>query len=67
MSRRGTAEKRTAKSDPIFRNRLVNMVVNRIMKDGKKSLAYQILYRAVKKIQQKDRNKSTIGFTSSNT
>uniref|UniRef100_A0A453I1P1 Small ribosomal subunit protein uS7 domain-containing protein n=1 Tax=Aegilops tauschii subsp. strangulata TaxID=200361 RepID=A0A453I1P1_AEGTS len=35
MSRRGTAEKRTAKSDPIFRNRLVNMVVNRIMKDGK--------------------------------
>jgi ribosomal protein S7 len=29
-------EKRTAKSDPIFRNRLVNMVVNRIMKDGKK-------------------------------
>ncbi|KAL6599058.1 hypothetical protein ACP70R_045922 [Stipagrostis hirtigluma subsp. patula] len=49
----GTAEKRTAKSDPIFRNRLVNMVVNRIMKDGKKSLAYQILYRAVKKIQQK--------------
>ena len=47
------AEKRTAKSDPIFRNRLVNMVVNRIMKDGKKSLAYQILYRAVKKIQQK--------------
>ncbi|VAH04391.1 unnamed protein product [Triticum turgidum subsp. durum] len=53
MSRRGTAEKRTAKSDPIFRNRLVNMVVNHIMKDGKKSLAYQILYRAVKKIQQK--------------
>ena len=53
MSRRGTAEKRTAKSDPIFRNRLVNMVVNRILKDGKKSLAYQILYRAVKKIQQK--------------
>ncbi|VAH75110.1 unnamed protein product [Triticum turgidum subsp. durum] len=53
MSRRGTAEKRTAKSDPIFHNRLVNMVVNRIMKDGKNSLDYQILYRAVKKIQQK--------------
>jgi small subunit ribosomal protein S7 len=29
------------------------MVVNHIMKNGKKSLAYQILYRAVKKIQQK--------------
>nr|YP_010294545.1 ribosomal protein S7 [Xyris indica]YP_010294557.1 ribosomal protein S7 [Xyris indica]ULQ68367.1 ribosomal protein S7 [Xyris indica]ULQ68379.1 ribosomal protein S7 [Xyris indica]ULQ68447.1 ribosomal protein S7 [Xyris indica]ULQ68459.1 ribosomal protein S7 [Xyris indica]ULQ68684.1 ribosomal protein S7 [Xyris indica] len=53
MSRRGTAEEKTAKSDPIYRNRLVNMLVNRIMKHGKKSLAYQILYRAMKKIQQK--------------
>lgn len=53
MSRRGTAEEKTAKSDPIYRNRLVNMLVNRILKHGKKSLAYQIIYRAVKKIQQK--------------
>ncbi|KAD6119392.1 hypothetical protein E3N88_10663 [Mikania micrantha] len=45
--------KKTAKSDPIYRNRLVNMLVNRILKHGKKSLAYQIIYRAVKKIQQK--------------
>nr|QTI91218.1 ribosomal protein S7 [Echinocactus grusonii] len=53
MSRRGTVEKRTAKYDPIYRNRLVNMVVNRILKRGKKSLAYQIIYRALKMIQQK--------------
>ncbi|PHT42294.1 30S ribosomal protein S7, chloroplastic [Capsicum baccatum] len=53
MSRRGTSEKKTAKSDPIYRNRLVNMLVNRILKHGKKSLDYQIIYRAVKKIQQK--------------
>nr|AWN58099.1 ribosomal protein S7 [Lonicera fragrantissima var. lancifolia]AWN58100.1 ribosomal protein S7 [Lonicera fragrantissima var. lancifolia] len=52
MSRRGTAEKKTAKYDPIYRNRLVNMLVNRILKHGKKALAYQILYRAMKKIQQ---------------
>lgn len=45
MSRRGTAEEKTAKSDPIYRNRLVNMLVNRILKHGKKSLAYQILYK----------------------
>uniref|UniRef100_A0A6N2ND82 Small ribosomal subunit protein uS7 domain-containing protein n=1 Tax=Salix viminalis TaxID=40686 RepID=A0A6N2ND82_SALVM len=49
----GTAEEKTAKSDPIYRNRLVNILVNRILKHGKKSLAYQILYRAMKKIQQK--------------
>uniref|UniRef100_UPI0030E497EC ribosomal protein S7 n=1 Tax=Myosurus apetalus TaxID=2071495 RepID=UPI0030E497EC len=53
MARRGTAEKKTAKSDPIYRNRLVNMLVNRILKHGKKALAYQILYRALKNIQQK--------------
>ncbi|KAL8244012.1 hypothetical protein R6Q59_010270 [Mikania micrantha] len=53
MSRRGTAEEKTAKSDPIYHNRLVNMLVNRILKHGKKSLAYQIIYRAMKKIQQK--------------
>nr|YP_010926885.1 ribosomal protein S7 [Melocactus glaucescens]WKK45490.1 ribosomal protein S7 [Melocactus glaucescens] len=53
MSRRGTVKKRTAKSDPIYRNRLVNMFVNRILKRGKKSLAYKIIYRALFFIQQK--------------
>ncbi|PHT50077.1 30S ribosomal protein S7, chloroplastic [Capsicum baccatum] len=53
MSRRGTAEKKTAKFNPIYRNRLVNMLINRILKHEKKSLTYQIIYRAVKKIQQK--------------
>lgn len=45
--------KKTAKSDPIYHNRLVNMLVNRILKHGKKSLAYRILYRAMRKIQRK--------------
>nr|QWZ47568.1 ribosomal protein S7 [Calohypnum plumiforme] len=53
MSRRSTVEKKTAKSDPIYRNRLVNMMVNRIIKHGKKSLAYRILYKAMKNIKQK--------------
>nr|YP_010392182.1 ribosomal protein S7 [Wahlenbergia marginata]UPX07791.1 ribosomal protein S7 [Wahlenbergia marginata] len=53
MSRRGTAEKKIAKSDPVYRNRLVNMLINRILKHGKKSLAYKIFYRAVRKIRQK--------------
>nr|YP_009867240.1 ribosomal protein S7 [Calliergonella cuspidata]QKG04478.1 ribosomal protein S7 [Calliergonella cuspidata] len=53
MSRRSAVEKKTAKSDPIYRNRLVNMMVNRIIKHGKKSLAYQILYKAMKNIKQK--------------
>nr|YP_009646048.1 ribosomal protein S7 [Ulota bruchii]YP_010189043.1 ribosomal protein S7 [Ulota hutchinsiae]QBX99148.1 ribosomal protein S7 [Ulota bruchii]QZJ47995.1 ribosomal protein S7 [Ulota hutchinsiae] len=53
MSRRSSVEKKAGKSDPIYRNRLVNMMVNRILKNGKKSLAYQILYKAMKNIKQK--------------
>nr|AKZ30735.1 ribosomal protein S7 [Scaevola tomentosa] len=53
MSRRSTAKKRPLKYDPIYRNRIVNMLVNRIMKHGKRALAYQILYQAVKKIGEK--------------
>nr|YP_010291667.1 ribosomal protein S7 [Scleria parvula]YP_010291688.1 ribosomal protein S7 [Scleria parvula]ULQ67674.1 ribosomal protein S7 [Scleria parvula]ULQ67695.1 ribosomal protein S7 [Scleria parvula] len=52
MSRRGTAKKKTAKSDPLCHSRFVNMLVNRMMKDGKKSLAYQIFYRAGIDIKQ---------------
>ena len=55
MSRRGTVEEKTAKSDPIYRNRLVDMLVNRILKHGKKSLAYQILYRAVKRFNKRQK------------
>jgi small subunit ribosomal protein S7 len=53
MSRRNTTEKKKGKSDPIYRNRLVNMMVNRILKHGKKSLAYKILYEAMKDIKRK--------------
>nr|YP_009690789.1 ribosomal protein S7 [Nephrolepis biserrata]YP_009690809.1 ribosomal protein S7 [Nephrolepis biserrata]QEG57569.1 ribosomal protein S7 [Nephrolepis biserrata]QEG57589.1 ribosomal protein S7 [Nephrolepis biserrata] len=45
--------KRNIESDPIYRNRLVNMLVDRILKNGKKSLAYHIFYQAMKRIRQK--------------
>lgn len=48
-----TTDGKTAKSDPVYHNRLVNMFVNRILKKGKKSLAYQIIYRALKRIQNR--------------
>ncbi|TYG94639.1 hypothetical protein ES288_A11G204100v1 [Gossypium darwinii] len=67
MSRRGTAEEKTAKSDPIYRNRLVNMLVNRILKHGKKIIGLSNYLSSLEKDSTKDRNKSTICFTSSNT
>uniref|UniRef100_A0A248RCY6 Small ribosomal subunit protein uS7c n=1 Tax=Diplazium unilobum TaxID=1678212 RepID=A0A248RCY6_9MONI len=45
--------KKNIESDPIYRNRLVNMLVDRILKNGKKSLAYHIFYQAMKRIRQK--------------
>nr|YP_009690700.1 ribosomal protein S7 [Lomariopsis japurensis]YP_009690720.1 ribosomal protein S7 [Lomariopsis japurensis]YP_009691233.1 ribosomal protein S7 [Davallia solida var. fejeensis]YP_009691253.1 ribosomal protein S7 [Davallia solida var. fejeensis]QEG57480.1 ribosomal protein S7 [Lomariopsis japurensis]QEG57500.1 ribosomal protein S7 [Lomariopsis japurensis]QEG58013.1 ribosomal protein S7 [Davallia solida var. fejeensis]QEG58033.1 ribosomal protein S7 [Davallia solida var. fejeensis] len=45
--------KKNIESDPIYRNRLVNMLVDRILRNGKKSLAYHILYQAMKRIRQK--------------
>nr|YP_010737213.1 ribosomal protein S7 [Drosera capensis]YP_010737259.1 ribosomal protein S7 [Drosera capensis]WEQ03472.1 ribosomal protein S7 [Drosera capensis]WEQ03518.1 ribosomal protein S7 [Drosera capensis] len=58
MSRRVTAEETTAKSEPLSSNHLVTMLVNRILKHGKKGLAYQILYQALKNIKQKTERKA---------
>nr|YP_009258475.1 ribosomal protein S7 [Netrium digitus]ANI25540.1 ribosomal protein S7 [Netrium digitus] len=52
MSRRNTTEKRPSKADPVYRNRLVNMLVNRILKNGKRFLAYRILYKAMEIIKK---------------
>ncbi|CAA7391274.1 unnamed protein product [Spirodela intermedia] len=62
MSRRGTAGKKTAKSDPIYRNRLVNMLVNRILKHGKKIIGLSNYLSSREKDSTEDRNKSTIRF-----
>lgn len=53
MSRRSTNEGRLTRPNPVYRNRLVNMLVNIILKNGKKSVAYRILHEAMKTIQQK--------------
>jgi len=53
MSRKSIVEKKLAKPDPIYRNRLINMLVNRILKNGKKSLSYRILYRAISNIKRR--------------
>ncbi|NEQ99134.1 MAG: 30S ribosomal protein S7 [Cyanothece sp. SIO2G6] len=53
MSRRTAAQKRTVLADPKYNSRLVNMMVNRIMESGKKSLAYRIVYGAFNIIQER--------------
>ena len=47
MPRRAAAQIRTIEPDPVHRNRLVQQVINKVMLDGKKSVAEQIVYDAL--------------------
>lgn len=47
MSRRSRPPKRRMQPDPRFNNRAVQRFINAIMRDGKKSLAQQIVYDAL--------------------
>jgi len=53
MSRRTVIQKRPIPSDPVYNSRLVTMMVRRIMKSGKKSLASRIVYDAFKTIEER--------------
>lgn len=50
MPRRRTPKKRIILPDPVYDSRLIEMIVNRLMKKGKKSLAYRLLYQTLKNI-----------------
>lgn len=50
MSRRKTSRKRQIFPDVIYGNKLINQFINKIMKDGKKSLAQRICYSVMDNI-----------------
>src|ERR1700753_758579 len=47
MPRRAAASVRPMAADPVHRNRLVQQVINKVMLDGKKSVAEKIVYDAL--------------------
>jgi small subunit ribosomal protein S7 len=47
MPRRQIKKKRTLLPDPIYNSISVHMLVNRVLKSGKKSIAYRIIYNAL--------------------
>lgn len=53
MSRRAVIQKRPVPPDPVYNSRLVSMMVRRIMRSGKKSLASRIVYEAFNTIAQR--------------
>ena len=53
MSRRTAIKKRPVPPDSVCNSRLVSMMVRRIMRHGKKSIAYGIIYDAMKTIEER--------------
>jgi small subunit ribosomal protein S7 len=53
MPRKGPVPKRDVLPDPIYSSKLVTRLVNRIMIDGKKGVAQQLLYNAFNLIQER--------------
>ena len=50
MSRRRNSRKRILIPDPVYDNRLIHNIVNHLMREGKKSLAFRVLYQAMNQI-----------------
>lgn len=53
MSRRRVIQKRPIPPDPVYNSRLLTMMSRRIMRSGKKSLASNIIYDALKIIEER--------------
>jgi small subunit ribosomal protein S7 len=53
MPRRAAAAIRPVEPDPVHRNRLVQQVINKVMLDGKKSVAEAIVYDAMAILEER--------------
>ncbi|MBM3494810.1 MAG: 30S ribosomal protein S7, partial [Armatimonadetes bacterium] len=53
MPRKGPARKRSLNPDPMFGNVMAQRFINRLMLDGKKSVAERIFYGALEIAEQK--------------
>lgn len=53
MARRGQVKNKPAEVDPIYGSRLITKLINRSMKDGKKSVARKEVYKAMELIKEK--------------
>jgi small subunit ribosomal protein S7 len=52
MSRKGQAPKREVLPDPMYNSKLVTRLINRVMLDGKRGTAAQIIYKAFEQIKE---------------
>jgi small subunit ribosomal protein S7 len=60
MSRRHRAEKRITGSDPVYNSQMLLKFINKLMKQGKKSIAQKIAYQSLEKFAEKVKNDSPL-------
>ena len=56
MSRSGKIKKHSIEVDPIYNNRLLARFINRVMRDGKKSVAQHEVYKAMEIIKKQNKD-----------
>jgi small subunit ribosomal protein S7 len=60
MPRKGPAVKRETLPDPIYQNPLVTQLINKILLNGKKSLAERVVYKSLEIISERTANDPVI-------
>jgi small subunit ribosomal protein S7 len=58
--RSGRAKKRNLQPDPIYGNRLISRIINRVMKDGKKTVAQKQVYKALDIVIKKEKSDEAV-------
>lgn len=56
MPRKGPAVRREIAPDPVYQNVLVTQLINKVLRDGKKSLAERTVYKALEIISERTAN-----------
>lgn len=60
MPRSKRVNKRQIEPDPIYNSRLLARFINRVMVDGKKSIAQGLVYKALEEIESQGKNPVTV-------
>lgn len=62
MPRTGRIPKRIAEADPLYGSRLLARFINRVMSDGKKTVAQNLVYKALDKIKEETKQEPLAVF-----
>lgn len=60
--RSGKVEKKILSEDPIYGSRLVTRFINKVMRDGKKSTAQSLVYRALEAVKEQSKQDPLLIF-----